>query len=69
MTGAKKCAKMVMTIKHEEWNVQRVDIPHTPKETVLRIDPNNIKQQTETVMKENTERKRHQRHRFQVRHG
>ena len=42
----------IMMIAQKDWNVQRIDIPHTPKETAPRIDPNNIKQQIETVIKE-----------------
>ena len=42
----------IMMIAQKDWNVQRIDIPHTPKETAPRIDPNNIKQQIEIVIKE-----------------
>ena len=42
----------MLTIAEDGWQVKRVEIPHTPKESVPKIDPGNIKRQIEIVMKE-----------------
>lgn len=42
----------VMTVRDDGWAVERIEIPHAPKETVPKIDPGNIKEQIEIVMKE-----------------
>ena len=42
----------MLTIQGENWGVKRIEIPHTPKESVPKIDPGNIKRQIEIVMKE-----------------
>jgi len=42
----------LLTIAEDGWQVKRVEIPHTPKETAPKIDPGNIKRQIEIVMKE-----------------
>ena len=42
----------LLTIQDDGWQVKRMEIPHAPRETAPRIDPGNIKQQIETVMKE-----------------
>ena len=42
----------LLTIQGESWGVKRIEIPHTPKEAVPKIDPGNIKRQIEIVMKE-----------------
>ena len=42
----------MLTIQDDGWQVKRIEIPHTLKETAPKVDPNNIKQQIEIVMKE-----------------
>ncbi len=42
----------VLTISEGGFSVERIDIPHTTKETAPKIDPGNIKQQIETVIRE-----------------
>ena len=42
----------VLTINDDGFAVERMELPHAAKETAPRIDPNNIKQQIEIVMKE-----------------
>ena len=42
----------ILTIKDDGWQVERVEIPHAPKEAAPKVDPRNIKQQIEIVMKE-----------------
>ena len=42
----------MLTIRDDGWQVKRVEIPHTPREAVPKIDPHNVKQQIEIVMKE-----------------
>ena len=42
----------MLTIQGESWGVKRIEIPHTPKESVPKIEPGNIKRQIEIVMKE-----------------
>jgi hypothetical protein len=44
----------VLTISEGGFSVERIDLPHTAKETVPKIDPGNIKQQIETVIRETT---------------
>ena len=42
----------MLTIKDDGWQAERVDIPNTPREAAPKIDPHNVKQQIEIVMKE-----------------
>ncbi len=42
----------MLTIRDDGWDVERVEIPHAPKEAAPKIDPGNIKKQIEIVMKE-----------------
>ena len=42
----------MLTIRDDGWQVKRVEIPHAPKEAAPKVDPRNIKQQIEIVMKE-----------------
>ena len=42
----------MLTIREDGWQAERVEIPHAPKETAPKVDPRNIKQQIEIVMKE-----------------
>lgn len=42
----------LLTIDENGWQIQRIEIPHAPKETAPKIDPGNIKKQIEIVMKE-----------------
>lgn len=44
----------VLTINECGFSVERIGLPHTAKETVPKIDPGNIKQQIETVIRETT---------------
>ena len=42
----------ILTIREDGWQAERVEIPHAPKEAAPKVDPRNIKQQIEIVMKE-----------------
>ena len=42
----------VLTISEDGWQVERVDIPHTPREAAPKIDPGNIRRQIEIVVRE-----------------
>lgn len=42
----------MLTIREDGWQVERVEIPHAPREAAPKIDPRNVKQQIEIVMKE-----------------
>ena len=42
----------LLAIADGDWDVERVDIPHAPKEAAARIEPGNIKKKIEIVMKE-----------------
>ena len=42
----------ILTIGGDGWQVERVDIPHAPREKAPRIDPGNIKGQIEIVIRE-----------------
>ncbi len=42
----------MLTIRDDGWQVERVDIPHAPKEAAPKVGPHNVKQQIEIVMKE-----------------
>lgn len=42
----------VLTVTEEGWHVDRVDLPHSPRESAPKIDPGNIRKQIEIVMKE-----------------
>ena len=42
----------VLTINEGGFSVERIDLPHATKETAPKIDPGNIKQQIETVIRE-----------------
>ncbi|MBQ9264036.1 MAG: metallophosphoesterase family protein [Clostridia bacterium] len=42
----------MLTIEADGWQVKRIEIPHAPKEAAPKVDPKNIKQQIEIVMKE-----------------
>ena len=42
----------ILTIEHDGWHVERVDIQHSEKEAAPKIDPKNIKAQIEVVVKE-----------------
>ena len=42
----------MLTIRDDGWQVERVEIPHAPKEAAPKVDPHNVKQQIEIVMKE-----------------
>ncbi len=42
----------ILTTDGGHLTVERIDIPHTPKETAPKIDPGNVKAQIELVMKE-----------------
>ena len=42
----------MLTVQDDGWQVERVEIPHAPKEAAPKVDPHNIKQQIEIVMKE-----------------
>ena len=42
----------LLTVADDGWDVERVDIPHAPKEAAARIEPGNIKKKIEIVMKE-----------------
>ena len=42
----------ILTIGEDGWRTERIEIPHAPKETAPKIDPHNMKQQIEIVMKE-----------------
>ena len=42
----------MLTIQDDGWQAERVEIPHASKEAAPKVDPHNIKQQIEIVMKE-----------------
>ena len=42
----------MLTIRDNGWQVERIEIPHAPKEAAPKVDPNNVKRQIEIVMKE-----------------
>lgn len=42
----------LLTLQDGGWIVKRIEIPHTPKEAAPKVDPGNIKQQIEIVIKE-----------------
>ena len=42
----------MLTIRDDGWQAERVEIPHAPKEAAPKVDPHNVKQQIEIVMKE-----------------
>ncbi len=42
----------LLTIQDGGWTARRIEIPHTAKEAAPKVDPANIKQQIEIVMKE-----------------
>ena len=42
----------LLTIRDDGRQVERVEIPHAPKEAAPKVDPHNVKQQIEIVMKE-----------------
>lgn len=42
----------MLTIRDDGWQVERVEIPRAPREAAPKVDPHNIKQQIEIVMKE-----------------
>jgi len=42
----------ILNIQDNGWQVERVEIPHAPREAAPKINPGNIKQQIEIVMKE-----------------
>lgn len=42
----------MLTIRDNGWQVERIEIPHAPREAAPKVDPRNIKQQIEIVMKE-----------------
>lgn len=42
----------MLTIRDDGWQVERVEIPRAPREAAPKIDPRNVKQQIEIVMKE-----------------
>ena len=42
----------LLTIAEDGWQVNRIDIPHTPEEAAPKVEPGNIKRQIEIVMKE-----------------
>ena len=42
----------LLTIQDDGWTVKRIEIPHMPKEAAPKVDPGNLKQQIEIVIKE-----------------
>ncbi len=42
----------ILTIKDDGWQVERVEIPHAPRDAAPKVAPHNVKQQIEIVMKE-----------------
>ena len=42
----------ILTIKDDGWQVERVEIPHALRDAAPKVDPHNVKQQIEIVMKE-----------------
>ncbi|MBQ6383395.1 MAG: metallophosphoesterase family protein [Clostridia bacterium] len=42
----------VLTVTEDGWHVDRVDLPHSLRESAPKIDPGNVRKQIEIVMKE-----------------
>lgn len=42
----------MLTIRNDGWQVERIEIPHAPKEAAPGFDPGSIKKQIEIVMRE-----------------
>lgn len=42
----------LLTVGEDGWTAERVEIPHSPKETAPKLDPGNIKKQIERVIRE-----------------
>ena len=43
---------VMLTIRDDGWQAERVEIPHAPREAAPKVDPRNVRQQIEIVMKE-----------------